>query len=74
MSIENFKDPLIVSGIFFIVASSWFDDWLRSLFPSLASGNQTMYILVKTGIFALLYWVYHTYTKEDKKESKSGSM
>ena len=63
MKLDDLKDPLIVSGLFFIVASNWFDDWLRDLFPSLRTGNAMMYTLIKTIIFAALYWLYHTLAK-----------
>lgn len=68
MNLETLKDPLIVSGLFFVVASSWFDDWLRNMFPTLATGNQTMYMLIKAVIFLLLYWMY-VYFIRDKKSS-----
>lgn len=66
---EKLKDPLIVSALFFIVASDWFDNWLRDTFPTLRSGNPMMFTLIKTGIFAVLYWMYNSFMK--KKDDKT---
>lgn len=61
MNFENFKDPLIVSALFFLIASDWFDRWLRDMFPSLNSTNPILYNLMKTALFAGLYWLYHKF-------------
>lgn len=70
MNLENLKDPLFVSLIFFIVASDWFDNWLKDLFPSLRDTNPLLFNLLKTLVFALLYWLYKTMFKSS---SSSGN-
>ncbi|QIH04929.1 hypothetical protein [Dasineura jujubifolia toursvirus 2a] len=73
--IENVKDPLIVSAIFFAASSSWFNDWLMSLIPS-AADNPLMWGLIKTAAFAAMYWLYRYMTRENggsKSNRSSGS-
>lgn len=57
MELKNLQDPLIISVIFFIIASDFFDGWLSDMFPKLAS-NRIGYVLVKALIFGAVYWLY----------------
>lgn len=61
---QNIKDPLIVSLIFFAVASDWFDNWIRDMFPQLKESSPFMVTLIKTALFAGLYWLYNRMIKK----------
>lgn len=54
----EFKDPLIVSALFLVLSSDWFSNWIKDLFPSLATSDPLVFTLMKTGLFALGYWLY----------------
>lgn len=74
MNIENFKDPLIVSLLFFVAASEWFDNWLKDMFPQLRTTNPMIFTLIKTAVFAGLYWLYHLFMKKtDEKKKTNGT-
>lgn len=73
MDFEKLKDPLIVSAIFFLVASDWFDNWLKDLFPRLREMNGAVYTLIKTAIFAGIYWLYHMFlNKKNGQRQQAG--
>ena len=64
------KDNLIVAAFFFLVSNDWFDNWIRDIFPSLRDTNKIVITLIKTVIFAAIYWMYHAFYL-DKKNSNS---
>nr|UOX61068.1 MAG: hypothetical protein DiTV3a_F8ORF2 [Diabrotica toursvirus 3a] len=63
MNFNSIKDPLIISIFFFVAASDWFENWLKDLFPSLRTTNPLVFTLIKTGIFAGMYWLYSMFLK-----------
>lgn len=59
----NFKDTLMVTAIFFIVGSEFFDNWIKDLFPQLRSGNPIFVTIIKSAIFAGFYYIYYLFKK-----------
>lgn len=66
----NFKDTLMVSAIFFIVGSEFFDNWIKDFFPQLRSGNPIFVTIIKSVIFAGLYYIYYLFKKKGTPESE----
>ncbi|CCA61387.1 hypothetical protein AV955_gp030 [Diadromus pulchellus ascovirus 4a] len=65
---NTLKDNLIVAALFFLISSDWFDSWLKDLFPQLKMQNAMMFTLIKTGVFALAYWLYHVIDNRTQKK------
>lgn len=70
MNFDNFKDPLIISILFFLVSSEWFDEWIKNMFPRLRTIDPIFYNLMRTGVFAGLYWVYHAILDKNTEPAK----
>lgn len=68
MNFETIKDPLIVSALFFVAASDWFDNWLKDIFPSLRTSNPIVFGLIKTAVFAIMYWLYQLFIKKNQSQ------
>lgn len=66
----DLKDYLMVSAMVFLVSSDWFDNWIRNVFPQLTNTNPFMYALIKTLVFALMYWAYHYFFLKDTAQNK----
>lgn len=69
----NFKDTLIVSLIFFVVGSDFFDTWLKDLFPGLRTSNPLLVTLIKTLVFAGLYYIYYLIRKRNSQNNNNSS-
>lgn len=70
MNFETFKDPLIVSFIFFAVASDWLDAYIREMFPQLKTTNPVVFTIIKTLMFFTVYFIYQKFINTNSTINK----
>lgn len=69
MNFETFKDPLIVSIIFFAAASDWLDSYIRDMFPQLKTTNPVVFTIIKTFVFLCLYFLYQRFVNNNNNKN-----
>lgn len=74
MNFETFKDPLIVSIIFFAAASDWLDSYIRDMFPQLKTTNPVVFTIIKTFVFLCLYFLYQKFMSNPNNRNNNTTL